>query len=195
MFFLDEDQRVTLRDIGTRGEILRWTRSYGAEVEERNEDTNRSRMVAGYCCEWESKKDPSTLDVTIPEHDFAMRWNLTEDGGLWIVKPSSINEIGCIHTCQGLELDYVGVVIGPDLVVRDGRVVTQPDERARHDQTIRGYKKWLKLEPEEARREARAIILNTYRTLMTRGMKGCYEYCVDEETQACFERRSRGAAR
>jgi hypothetical protein len=47
-----------------------------------------------------------------------MRWNLAEDGGLWIMKPESINEIGCIHTCQGLELDRVGVIVGEDLVVR-----------------------------------------------------------------------------
>ena len=66
------------------------------------------------------------MDIIFPAHNFARQWNLTEDGGLWIMRPSSIDQIGCIHTCQGLECDYVGVIIG-----------------------------------------------NTYRTLMTRGMKGC----------------------
>ncbi|MEX2376384.1 MAG: DNA/RNA helicase domain-containing protein, partial [Dehalococcoidia bacterium] len=115
-------------------------------------------------------------------HDFRARWNLTDDGSLWILKPESIAEIGCIHTCQGLELDYVGVIIGEDFVVRDGVVVTQPEKRARHDRTIFGWKKMAKAEPERARRETRSIILNTYRTLMTRGMKGCFVWCVDEET-------------
>ena len=97
----------------------------------RNEENQRSRLVAGYCWNWASKKDPEAHDIVFPEHDFAMRWNLKEDGSLWIMKPESINEIGCIHTCQGLELDHVGVIMGEDLVVRDGRVVTQPEKRAR----------------------------------------------------------------
>jgi uncharacterized protein len=78
---------------------------------------HRSRMVAGYCWDWKSKKDPAAWDVVLPEHDFRMRWNLTKHGSGWLAHPDSIREIGCIHTCQGLELDYVGVIIGPDLVV------------------------------------------------------------------------------
>jgi DUF2075 family protein len=247
VFFLDEDQRVTLLDIGSRDEIVTWAEQLGAEVSElelrsqfrcngsdgyiawldhvlqiretantsleeldydfdfrvfdspnelraaieaKNEERNRARMVAGYCWRWESKKDPDAYDVVIPEHDFRMRWNRTEDGSLWLVKPDSVSEIGCIHTCQGLELDYVGVVIGPDLVVRDGQVVTDAGERDRYDSTVRGYKKWLKEDPEAARGAARRVILNTYRTLMSRGMRGCWVWSVDEETNAWF----RGAA-
>jgi len=88
-------------------------------------------MVAGYCWRWESKKDPDAYEIVIPEHDFRMRWNRTEDGSLWLVKPDSVSEIGYIHTCQGLELDYVGVVIGPNVVVRDGEVVTDAGEPKR----------------------------------------------------------------
>jgi hypothetical protein len=69
-------------------------------------------MVAGYCWDWSSKKDPAAWDVVLPEHDFRMRRNLTQHGSGWLAHPDSIHEIGCIHTCQGLELDYVGVVIG-----------------------------------------------------------------------------------
>ena len=152
----------------------------------RNEENQRSRLVAGYCWNWASKKDPAAHDIVFPEHDFRMRWNLAEDGGLWIMTPESIHVIGCIHTCQGLELDHVGVIVGEDLVVRDGRVLTQPEKRARHDSSIKGYKKRLKADPERARAEARAIVLNTYRTLMTRGMKGCGVYCVDQETGEYF---------
>ena len=49
------------------------------------------------------------MDIVFPEYNFAMKWNLALDSMLWIMKPDSINEIGCIHTCQGLELDYAGV--------------------------------------------------------------------------------------
>ena len=94
-----------------------------------------------------------------------------------------MNEIGCIHTCQGLELDYIGVIIGPDLIVRDGEVLVDPFKRAKSDASIKGYKSLLKNNPVEAQSTIRAIIKNTYRTLMTRGMKGCYVFCVDEETR------------
>jgi len=153
-----------------------------AEIEARNRERNRARMVAGYCWRWKSKKDAEAYDVVLPEHDFAMRWNRTEDGSLWLVKPESVSEIGCIHTCQGLELDYVGVVIGPDLIVRDGQVITDASKRDRYDSTVRGYTKRLKADPEAAKADARRVILNTYRTLMSRGMKGCYVWSVDEET-------------
>ncbi len=234
IFFLDEDQRVTFKDIGEKGEIERWARQAGAtvttltltsqfrcngsdgylawlddtlgirptandkldvaefdfrvfsspeqlrrEIMERNSIRNKARMVAGYCWDWRSKKNPTAQDVVIPEHRFAMRWNLTKDGGLWMVAPESASEIGCIHTCQGLEADYIGVIVGPDLVFRDNRVVAQPAMRSKHDKSLNGYKRLLEIDPEEAARRAELIIKNTYRTLMTRGMKGCYVYFTD----------------
>ncbi len=75
-----------------------------------------------------------------------MQWNLTADGGLWIIAPESVEQIGCIHTCQGLEVDYVGVIIGPDLVVRDGEVVTRRRKRSRQDQSLKGFKKLLRVD-------------------------------------------------
>jgi uncharacterized protein len=159
-------------------------------ITEKNRAANKARMVAGYCWNWKGKKDPTVKDVAIPEHGFAMRWNLDTDGGLWILQPDSINEIGCIHTCQGLELDFVGVIIGPDLVVRDGQVVTDFRKRSSQDRSIRGLKKMAKDEPEQASEIADRIIKNTYRTLMTRGQKGCYLFCTDHETNKYFKQRS-----
>jgi DUF2075 family protein len=102
--------------------------------------------------------------------------------------------VGCIHTCQGLEVDYIGVIVGPDLIVRDGRVQTVPSARDHFDKTLRGYKTRAKTNPKNAAAEADLIIKNTYRTLMTRGMKGCYVYCSDEETAGYFrDRLSPGA--
>ena len=121
-----------------------------------------------------------------------MQWNLLKDGSLWIMAPASVEQIGCIHTCQGLELDYIGVVVGPDLIVRDGKVITRPDKRSKHDQSLKGYGRLGETDPVEARRKADRIIKNTYRTLMTRGMKGCYVYCTDEETREYFKARLTG---
>ena len=242
VFFIDEDQRVTLNDIGTLQEINKWAGREGCEIkvmelasqfrcngadgylawldntlqiketanttlskaeydfrvfdnpnklreviEEKNKINNKCRMVAGYCWEWNSRKNSSLYDVVIPEYDFKMKWNLTADGSLWIINPESVNEIGCIHTCQGLEVDYIGVIVGPDLIVKDGKVLTQPAARARSDKSVFGYKKLLKENPEEAKARLRTIIKNTYRTLMTRGMKGCYVYFVDKEIEKYFK--------
>lgn len=157
---------------------------------EKNKIKNKARIVAGYCWDWVSKKNKSLMDIRIPEFNFGMRWNLASDGNLWILAPGSVNEVGCIHTCQGLEMDYVGVIIGPDLIVRDGKVITIPEKRAKTDSSLKGYKKNFKENPETARKKADTIIKNTYRTLMTRGMKGCYVYFTDKETEQYFRNRS-----
>jgi DUF2075 family protein len=86
-----------------------------------------------------------------------------------------------------LEVDYVGVIIGPDFTIRNGQVVIDPSKRAKTDKSLNGYKKLLKENPELAKQKADAIIKNTYRTLMTRGMKGCYVYFVDKETSDYFK--------
>jgi DUF2075 family protein len=158
-------------------------------IEEKNRTANRARMVAGYCWDWKSKRDPNAFDVVLPDHEFAMQWNLAQDGGLWITAERSVEQIGCIHTCQGLEVDYIGVIVGPDLIVRNGEIVAQPEKRSRQDQSIKGYKKALATAPVETRAKADAIIKNTYRTLMTRGMKGCFVYFTDPATAAHFRAR------
>ncbi len=244
IFFIDEDQRVTLKDVGTKDEIVRLAKAAGAKVKqlelssqfrcngsdgylawldnslqvretanekldtsefdfrvidspiklrdlivEKNRSNNRARMVAGYCWDWVSKRNPTKPDVVIPELGFEMTWNLTRDAGLWIIASESVKEIGCIHTCQGLEVDYVGVIVGDDFVIRDGKAVTRPEKRSKHDRSLKGIKTLAKSDPKEAKRWADLIIKNTYRTLMTRGMKGCFVYFTDKETEAFFKTR------
>ncbi|MCF5060653.1 DUF2075 domain-containing protein [Pseudomonas proteolytica] len=242
IFFIDEDQRVTLSDIGSKQAIRAFAKAKGAVVEEyvlssqfrcsgsdgymawlddvlgirstanptlntseyefkvfdspqalhdaidEKNHENKARVVAGYCWPWLSKKDSKATDIVIG-NDYARQWNLDQDGSLWIIAENSIEQVGCIHTCQGLEVDYIGVIIGPDLVVRDGQVVTSPHERDKNDKSIRGWKKLMKEQPALAQQDTDLIIKNTYRTLMTRGMKGCYLYCTDQETAQYFESR------
>lgn len=161
---------------------------------EKNKINNKARLVAGYCWDWVSKKDKGLKDIIIPEYDFGMQWNLASDGNLWILSPESVNEIGCIHTCQGLEVDYIGVIIGPDFSVHNGMVVTDPSKRAKTDASLKGYKKELKENYEITKNKADSIIKNTYRTLMTRGMKGCYVYFTDKETEKYFRNQIGGVA-
>lgn len=239
VFFIDEDQRVTFKDIGSKQEIINWAKMYGADISEyslssqfrcngsdgylawldnvlqiketanevfdleydfkvvnspeelrdiifeKNKLNNKARLVAGYCWDWKSKANPAINDIQIG--DFGMKWNLATDGNLWIIAPESVNQIGCVHTCQGLEVDYVGVIVGDDLVVRDGKVITNPNKRAKTDKSLHGYKKLKGFNAEMADKKADAIIKNTYRTLMTRGMKGCYVYFTDKETGEWFK--------
>ena len=151
------------------------------KIIEKNNQNFKSRLVAGYCWNWISKKDPNENDIILEGGKLSAKWNLTQHGMLWIEKDESISEIGCIHTCQGLELDYVGVIIGPDLQLSGNHVITDVNERAKSDASIKGLKKMMKENPAEATRRGREIVLNTYRTLLTRGMKGCYVYCTDKE--------------
>ena len=156
-------------------------------IRDKNQEANKARLVAGYCWDWVSAKDPEKFDIVFPEEKFKMKWNLTSYGQNWIIDPKSVSEVGCIHTCQGLEVDYVGVIIGPDLVARKGELFTQPEFRAKTDKSLKGYKKALKVSPIEAELKADEIIRNTYRTLMTRGMKGCFVYFADKETGEYFK--------
>jgi uncharacterized protein len=242
VFLIDEDQRVTIHDIGRKDEIRKHATAQGAKVIElelpsqfrcngsdgylawidevlqirptanlsmrelgydfkvfdnpnelldqikSNNHNNKARMVAGYCWDWVSRNNRDQFDIELDDFNFRMRWNLGTDGMLWIVSPESVNEAGCIHTCQGLELEYVGVIIGPDLVVRGDKVMTDFRARARTDQSLRGIIGRHRNDPESADQLADMVIKNTYRTLMTRGAKGCYVFSIDEETQQYFKR-------
>lgn len=156
---------------------------------EKNKINNKARIVAGYCWDWNSKKDINRYDIEFPLSNFRMKWNFTSYESSWIIDPNSVNEVGCIHTCQGLEVDYVGVIVGDDLIVRDGLVLVDPSKRSKEDKTIFGYKKLLKEKPQEGKELLKSIIKNTYRTLMTRGMKGCYVFFTDRETREYFKSR------
>ena len=158
-------------------------------IRKKNQVNNKSRIVAGYCWNWISKKDPKAYDIVIPEENYQARWNLASYGNEWIINPKSVDEVGCIHTCQGLEVDYVGVIVGSDLGVENGKLVTSPKGRAKSDKSLNGYVGERKLNPEAADAKADELIRNTYRTLMSRGMKGCYVYFSDSEVKAYFESR------
>jgi DUF2075 family protein len=155
-------------------------------IKEKNKINNKSRVVAGYCWNWISQKRPELADIVIDKFNYRATWNLTSDGSEWIISPKSVEEVGCIHTCQGLEVDYVGVIVGKDLIARNGVLRTDPSARAKTDKSLAGFKKELKTDPIQAKLKADKIIRNTYRTLMSRGMKGCYVYFVDEETADYF---------
>lgn len=157
-------------------------------IKEKNKINNKSRIMAGYCWDWPKAKrsDVKYHDITIPEHNFGISWNVENT---WAIEESSIDEAGSIHTAQGLEFDYIGVIIGDDLRFENGEVITDYTKRAKTDQSLRGIKGIAKKDPEKAHRLADPIIRNTYRTLLTRGQKGCYVFCTDKNLERYLKDR------
>ena len=155
---------------------------------EKNSIRNRARILAGYCWNWPkaTRNDVNYHDIKIG--DYGISWNL-DGGDAFAINPDSVHEAGCIHTSQGLEFDYVGVIIGDDMRYENGEIITDYSKRAKTDQSMKGIKGIAKNNPQEADRLADEIIKNTYRTLMTRGMKGCYVYCTDSKLSEYLKER------
>jgi len=229
VFFIDEDQRVTTKDIGTIDEIVKWAKVLGSEIYQSDdinlesqfrcngsdgylgfldnllhiretantlvpEDldydikifdsalkmkealkeknfNNKARMIAGYCYDWKSKKDKTQNDIVFQD-GFKAQWNFTTNE--WATNESSFDQVGCIHSTQGLEFDYVGIIIGKDLIYKDDRVQTDYTKRSCNDRSLWGIKS------SKNYALADAIIKNTYKTLLSRGQKGCYVFCEDK---------------
>ncbi|MDC7238084.1 MAG: DUF2075 domain-containing protein [Sphaerochaetaceae bacterium] len=243
VFFIDENQIVTAKDIGSISEIKKWadfvdaecyeteltsqfrcggsdgylswidntlqikeTANYSLEgisydfkifedpkklqeaILDKNKINNKSRLVAGYCWDWISKNDPIEGINDIVIDDFEMQWNLNQSKLPFAIDDTSVNQIGCIHTCQGLEFDYVGVIIGDDLRYENNNVITDYTKKAKTDKSLNGLKGLAKKNNLEALNKIDLIIRNTYRTLMTRGLKGCYIYCTDKNLADYFKK-------
>ena len=141
----------------------------------KNNINNKARMLAGYCYEWVTKnnKYSDIYDIEL-EKNFKAKWNF-DNTNTWAIDEESFEQVGCIHTSQGLEFDYVGVIIGQDLRYENSHIKTDYTQRAKSDASLKGIKttKNYLLADE--------IIKNTYRTLLSRGQKGCYIYCEDKD--------------
>ncbi len=141
-------------------------------LRELNKINNKARMVAGYCYDWNVKHNRGEYDIYL-ENGFKAKWNLENDK-IWAINPNSFEEVGCIHTAQGLEFDYIGVLIGNDLRFdkTGGKIITDRTKISKDDKSsgIRSAKDDV----------AERLIKNTYKTLLTRGQKGCFIYCEDK---------------
>jgi len=225
VFFIDEDQIVSTKDIGTVKEIKKWAHELGSivhyneslelksqfrcngsdgylafldnvlgirdtanyifdmdydieicddpnEMREKLREkniNNKARMIAGYCYPWNSQHNKTQFDIFL-ENGFKAQWNFTTDK--FALDEESFEQVGCIHSTQGLEFEYVGIIIGKDLRYVNNKVITDRTMRAKSDATIKG----LKGDEDLGDR----IIRNTYKTLLSRGQKGCFVYCEDK---------------
>jgi len=180
--FLTKDEKMDFKIFDTPKEL------YEAIEQKNNEIPNSARLVAGFCWPWSDANPDGTLKEDVVIDDFRMTWEAKNDSrnlapgipkaSLWAYDPGGVNQIGSIYTIQGFEFDYVGVIFGPDL-----KYNLDSNDWV-------GYKEFS-ADPSVKRAKERFVELvkNTYRVLLTRGMKGCYVYFMDEGTRKFFESR------
>lgn len=150
-------------------------------IKTKDKEHGLSRLVAGFAWPWITNPANGTpkQDFDIEINDCKLRWNSkTKD---WVNSPGAINEVGCIHTVQGYGMNYVGVIIGPELYydVKNKRIAVDKSkycDRNGHAGVT---------DPNELER----YIKNIYRTLLTRGIKGTYVYIVDENLRTYFKEK------
>ncbi|GIO88209.1 ATPase AAA [Paenibacillus faecis] len=144
----------------------------------------KARMLAGFAWDWtkdtEGNRNGEVADVTIPEHGFQMPWNGRSISSTWAIHEAGVEQIGCVHTSQGLEFDYVGVIIGNDLKYDPEKMELYADYNEYKDTM---GKRGLKNNSAELTK----LIKNIYKVLISRGMKGCYLYCRNPELREYSE--------
>jgi hypothetical protein len=155
---------------------------FAEAMEKREAEFGLARMVSGFAWEWKSKNNKNLYDFEIDGVKF--RWNTTQNN--WIGSKNAPKEVGCIYTVQGDDLNYVGIIIGNDLVYRDGKIVFNKDACADSGAMKRSQRQVANGEhiSEEDMLEQ---VLRTYRILMNRAVKGVYIYACDEELRKYLE--------
>ena len=146
------------------------------------------RMTAGFCWPWSAPNYDGTLRDDVVIGDYKRPWNAKPEArrlargipraSVWAYDPAGIHQVGCIYTAQGFEFDYVGVIFGDDLVYDLDLQTWQAYRENSFDTMVkRSEEKFLEL------------VKHTYRVLLTRGMRGCYVYFTNKNTERFFRSR------
>lgn len=156
--------------------LFRQLPEFHAAIQQKEKEHGLSRMVAGYAWPWLSKKDKQAYDIVL--EGMELRWNGTNID--WVNSPNAIHEVGCIHTTQGYDLNYTGIIFGPEIGYDPiaGEIVIHREHY--HDKNGKNTIK----DPKRLKN----YILNIYRTLMLRGIHGTYLYVCDEALRNYFAR-------
>jgi len=158
-------------------------------IKQKISDGYTARLTAGFCWKWsKDPKEDGTLLEDVVIGQYRRPWNAHPNAThlatnipkapLWAFDHNGVNQVGCVYTAQGFEFDYVGVIFGNDLVYNlDNQGWEGHKENSQDSVVKRGGNKFLDL------------VKNTYRVLLTRGMKGCYVYFMDKDTERFFKSR------
>jgi uncharacterized protein len=147
-----------------------------------------ARVAAGFCWPWSEPKEDGTLELDVVIGDYKRPWDAKPgnwklapgipSASLWATDPAGIDQVGCVYNIQGFELDYIGVIWGSDLVYRFAHQGWVGDKKASADNVVKRSKD-----------QFIDLVKNTYRVLLSRGMKGCYVHFMDRETEAFVRSR------
>lgn len=138
-----------------------------SELAKKEEINGLCRLVAGYSWPWLSEKDKTAIDIEIDGLQF--QWNQTSKD--WVNSPNAFKEVGCIHTTQGYDLNYTGVIFGKEIIFNELTQEIEIDSKLYFDKN--GKRGVLKTE------DLKSYIINIYKTIMYRGIRGAFVYACD----------------
>ena len=146
------------------------------------------RVTAGFCWPWSMPDKDGFLKEDVIIGDYRRPWDARPEArklapdipkaSLWAYDPNGINQVGCIYTAQGFEFDYIGIIIGKDLIYNFDKQKWEGNKENSADSMVKRSKD-----------KFTELVKNTYRVLLTRGMKGCYVYFMDKDTERFFRSR------
>ncbi|MGB3856449.1 MAG: DUF2075 domain-containing protein [Methanosarcina flavescens] len=159
-----------------------------ASIIEKIKEGFTGRLTAGFCWPWSQPNRDGKLLNDVVIGDFKRPWNAKQDAKklakhipkapLWAYDPNGINQVGCVYTIQGFEFDYVGVIFGKDLVYNFDIQRWEGHPEYSEDTVVK-----------RSNDQFTDLVKNTYRVLLSRGMKGCYVYFMDKDTENFFKSR------
>lgn len=157
-------------------------------IKKKISEGNTGRMTAGFCWNWTLPKNDGTLNEDVVIGDYRRPWDAKPEAkklapgipkaSLWAYDPNGINQIGCVYTAQGFEFDYAGVIFGKDLTYNLDKQEWEGHPESSSDSVVKRSKD-----------QFIDLVKNTYRILLSRGMKGCYVYFMDKDTERFFKSR------
>jgi hypothetical protein len=176
------DEAMTVTSAPSPAELEKWVQA------QQSGDNGVGRLTAGFCWPWSKPvltPDGPRLVEDVVIGDWRRPWNAKTENKLkvpevpessyWATDERGFGQVGCVYTAQGFEYDWSGVIFGPDLVRRDGRWV--PNRAVSKDTDLR----------RADDQHFTALVKNTYKVLLTRGMRGTAVFSTDPETQAFLE--------
>ena len=159
-----------------------------AAISEKVAEGSSARLTAGFCWPWSKPNSDGTLVDDVQIDGWSRPWNAKSGAGrlakgipkesLWAYDPNGIHQVGCIYTAQGFEFDYAGVIFGLDLTYDPDISQWIGDKTKSHDTVVK-----------RSQDQFVDLVKNTYRVLLSRGMKGCYVYFMDKDTERFFRSR------
>ncbi|NUT46925.1 MAG: DUF2075 domain-containing protein [Saccharothrix sp.] len=179
-----EDEDFVVRAARTPGEVEEWL------LAQQSRQGGTARLAAGYCWTWSDPVVVGGTKVLVPDvriGDWQRPWNArpgkrvpdAPESHYWASDERGFGQVGCVYTAQGFEYDWAGVIFGPDFVRRDGRWVARREHS--RDPAVK----------KATEANFHELIRNTYRVLLTRGMRGVCVCSTDPETQEYLEKMAR----